>query len=1065
MHRLRGLDPDTNPGLTWLGKRLAAQDTTPDAVVHNELQRQGARNVTTRNIITSMRLISGIDWIEVFEGICLVDGVLAAGSNFLDMDFPTRNLYRSAIEQLARGSTYTEIDIAQRAVSDAKCQISTNTDAVDRRKGDPGYYLIGGGRAKFEAAIDFTPSLHARLVQWNQKLGIAGYGSVVVGVASAFVAVPLFALGEMGLGTGWLIALCLFGAVPASDAAVASVNRLATWVFGPTLLPALELRGGVPVHLRTLVVVPVLLTSLKAIAEHISRLEVHHLASQDGEVHFALLSDWVDSDTEMRDDDGILLNAAIEGIGELNRRYGPASGGDRFLLFHRRRLWNEGERKWIGWERKRGKLHELNRLLRGAVDTTFIDMSAMPRALLTTFRYVVTLNSDTMLPRDTIRRLIGKMAHPLNEPRLDPALGRVVDGYAVLQPQVTPSLPVGRDSSIFQRIFSSMDGVDPYAAAISDVYQDLFGEGSYSGKGIYDIDAFEAALAGRVQESTLLSHDLFEGMFARAGLTTDIEVVEEFPSRYSVSVLRQHRWARGDWQLLPSIVKGGAQNINASLMRDAIPAIGLWKMLDNLRRTLSAPAAVLALLVGWMLPFTAALAWTLFVTATIVLPTMLSVGPTLVPRRSTTTLRSYIGAIGSALTHALTLSTFTIVLLAHQACLMGDAIVRTMVRITLTRQHLLEWVPAAQAANGPEVGIAGSYRQMAGAPIVGICTAVAALSGDERAWLLAVPFAVLWIASPAAAWWASLSSLTSRQLALSDLEAQTLRLIARRTWRFFETFVTPADHMIPPDNFQEDPQPVLARRTSPTNLGLYLLSVVNARDFGWIGLTETVERLEATFATMGSLARFRGHFYNWYDTADLHPLEPRYISTVDSGNLAGHLIALANACRGWKDVPTDAGFTLVGALDALDLARHAASSLSPVDQHPNSTERNLLDALTELVDAAGLATTDQRPMQPVLCGLDSAAKAAVDLARTIATERGDDAGADMLFWVEAVRRSIESNRRDLYRGSEKASDLEERLSALERVARALALAMDFRFFAQSRSKAALDWILGPRRCA
>ena len=339
---------------------------------------------------------------------------------------------------------------------------------------------------------------------------------------------------------------------------------------------------------------------------------------------FALLSDWTDSATESAPGDDELLGAAAEGIARLNRRYGPAPDGERFLLLHRRRLWNEGEGKWIGWERKRGKLHELNRLLRGATDTTFLAVGGRPPVVPAGVRYVITLDADTRLPRGAARRLVGKMAHPLNRPRLDPRTGRVVEGYAVLQPRVTPSLPIGREGSLFQRVFSGPGGMDPYAFAVSDVYQDLFGEGSYTGKGIYDVDVFEAALAGRIPESTLLSHDLLEGIFARAGLVSDIEVVEEFPSRYDVAAARQHRWARGDWQLLPWIF-GRGRDASGDPARRAIPLIGRWKMLDNLRRTLSAPATFLALVAGWMLPLAAAAVWTAFVLATLALPALLPV--------------------------------------------------------------------------------------------------------------------------------------------------------------------------------------------------------------------------------------------------------------------------------------------------------------------------------------------------------------------------------------------------------------------------------------------------------
>ena len=382
---------------------------------------------------------------------------------------------------------------------------------------------------------------------------------------------------------------------------MALVNRGVTFFVRPVPLPGLELRGGVPESLRTLVAVPTLLTTPKDIEEQVERLEIHHLASPEGDLHFALLSDWIDADVDRAEGDEELVAVARDGIERLNRRYGPAPAGPRFLLLHRRRVWNESERRWIGWERKRGKLHELNRLLRGAADTTFMDIGGVAPSPPQNIRYVVTLDSDTRLPRDTVRRLIGKMAHPLNRPRFDAERGAIVEGYAVLQPRVTPSLPNGGEGSLFQRVFSSSSGIDPYAAAVSDVYQDLFGEGSYAGKGIYDLDAFESVLSDRAPDSTLLSHDLFEGTFARAGFASDVEVVDDFPSRYDVSARRHHRWARGDWQLLPWILGFAGKGGRAQSVKDELPRIGRWKMIDNLRRTLSAPACVLALAIGWTL--------------------------------------------------------------------------------------------------------------------------------------------------------------------------------------------------------------------------------------------------------------------------------------------------------------------------------------------------------------------------------------------------------------------------------------------------------------------------------
>ena len=443
-----------------------------------------------------MRLISDVDWTELFERVSLVDDVFKAGSAFEDMDFRTRNLYRNAVEHLARGCELTELEVAHTAVETARRALGANADGGDARLADPGYYLIAGGRVGFEAAIGFRPSLKAWPGRAYRALGIGGYVSAGTFVAAGVLAVPLSVAALSGVEWRWLLLLGILGFVPAIDLAVAVVNYIVTRGFRATLLPALELRGGVPADLRTLVAVPTLLTSLKDIEEQIGRLEIHYLASAQGELHFALLSDWRDAPSEHVDGDEELLAAAKEGIARLNQRYGPAPGGDRFLLLHRRRVWNEGEGCCMGWERKRGKLCELNRVLRGAKDTTFLAPPTVPKNV----RYVITLDADTRLPRETVGRLIGKMAHPLNRPRLDAGLGRVVEGYGILQPRVTPALPVGREGSLFLRVFSSATGIDPYAAAVSDVYQDLFGEGSYTGKGIYDVDAFEAALHGRVPE-------------------------------------------------------------------------------------------------------------------------------------------------------------------------------------------------------------------------------------------------------------------------------------------------------------------------------------------------------------------------------------------------------------------------------------------------------------------------------------------------------------------------------------------------------------------------------------
>ncbi len=1045
VHRLRDQDPKITPAVKWLDERLALQDATADLTVHDVHRQQGAANVSVRNIITSLRQISDADWKQVFERLSLVDEVLEADSGFASMDFPTRTLYRNAIEELSRGADREELDVAGLAVLAAK-QASADAPATEReRRGDTGYILLSGGRRAFEKSIQYRPSVRSWATRVNRSAGIGGYLGAISVAAAILLAAPLLALFVAGVGLPLLGLLAVLGAVPAVDAAVAFVNRGVNAGFAATLLPALELADGVPADLRTLVAVPTLLTSPDGIEELAERLEIHYLASPEGDLHFALVTDWTDAASEHADGDDALVAVAAAAIARLNLRYGPAPGGMRFLLLHRRRVWNEGESKWLGWERKRGKLHELNRLLRGATDTTFIDVGSGVPTAPAGVRYVVTLDSDTRLPRDTVRRLIGKMAHPLNRPRLAADGRRVVEGYAVLQPRVTPSLPTGSEGSLFQRIFSSVSGIDPYASAVSDVYQDLFGEGSYAGKGIYDVDAFEAALGDRAPDSTLLSHDLFEGVFARAGLASDVEVVEEFPSRYDVGAVRHHRWARGDWQLLPWIFGRGPTPSGVAANATAVPAIGRWKMLDNLRRTLSAPAAVLALLVGWTLPFHLALIWTLFVVLTIAAPTLIPVLAAIPPRRPGVTLSSHVRALGHDAGVALALSGLTVTFLADQAVLMADAIGRTLWRLGVSRRHLLEWTPAAQATIGPRLDLTGFARRMAGAIVLGGVAVVVALTSRHGTWPLALPFAALWLASPAVARFVSLPPPAASRLPMTDAEARTLRRTARRTWRFFETFVTPADNALPPDNFQDDPAPEIAHRTSPTNIGLYLLSVACAREFGWIGTGQAIDRLEATLATVGRMQHMRGHLFNWYDTRDLRALEPRYISTVDSGNLAGHLIALANACKDWRERPFDAARRLSGVADALDMTRAECARLRDGRQTQTVTLHQLDEALAVIAADLRQATLSQVDGHAQLACLRANVDIMVDVASALAVERGDGPSAELLHWALAVPRSIESHLDDLAQ-SEQATRADcERLAALENTARSMALAMEFGF--------------------
>ena len=1033
--RLRDQDPDVTPALALLERRLAAEGLDATAAVHLEHQRQSGSNVTIRNIITSMRLISDIDWSDFFESVSLVDVVLRGDAGFAAMDFATRNLYRSAIEELARGSTLDEIQIARAAVDAA-----ASGAAASAREGESGYYLIAAGRLAFEAKIGYRAPLSWRPHRLVKRHGAGAYIAAVAVVALIALGFALHAV-DTGVDGAWRLALlALAGFVPAMDAAVALVNRAVARGIHASILPGLALREGVPADLRTLVVVPTLLTTSATVDAQVGRLEVHFLSSPQAEVYFALLTDWSDAAEERTPSDERLLQSAIRGIDRLNARHRATAGGDRFILLHRRRVWSAGQRRWMGWERKRGKLHELNRLLRGATDTTFQDVDGRPPIVPPGVRFVITLDADSRLPRETVRRLIGKLAHPLNRPRFEAVAGRVVEGYAVLQPRVSPSLPCGSEGSLFQRIVSSAAGIDPYAAAVSDVYQDLFGEGSYTGKGIYDVDAFEAALCGRVADGTLLSHDLFEGIFARAGLASDVEVVDEFPARFDVADARQHRWARGDWQLLPWLF--GRRHVHgATCGHDPLPLIGRWKIADNLRRTLSAPAGFLALVIGWTLPAHAACIWTGFVLATIAVPTLLPVIAEILPRRADIMPRSHVLALGMDLWRALRRIGLQIVMLPQQAALMSDAIVRTLFRVFVSHRHLLEWVTAAQASLSDRLDLPSAYRRMSGGILLAVAAAWLLGFFVHGSWWFAAPFLAVWLAAPAVAVWISRTPAQPGRLSLTESQAMELRCVARHTWRFFETFVTADDQMLPPDNFQEDPRPALARRTSPTNLGLYLLATTSARDFGWISTEEAVDRLEATVATMGRLQRCRGHFYNWYDTQDLRPLFPHYVSSVDSGNLAAHLVTLANALRDWQTDPRLQRVRTAGVEDAASLAQAAWEALPNRDAVQDATFRGLLDQLRTDLRGVGRAGD-------VTASSDAAAVRARQLthaARPLVDAHPAGACEELLFWLQAVERSIDGICHELGRLPEADAALGDRMSALTATVLAMAGDMDFGF--------------------
>jgi cyclic beta-1,2-glucan synthetase len=1031
VHRLGDGTGDLGCARQWLSDQLAQRNLTSEDVVRQEHHSIAATNNSVRHIIRSMRVMPDVDWPDFFESVSRVDVAFNVNPSFSEMDFATRNAYRNEIERLARSAPEPEWAIAQCAVRMAECL------PKNAKTRDPGYFLLGKGRRALEAEIGFRRRWRDMPAAITQKGGLPGYITSVMFLALAFIALPALALVGQNVPSSVLIVLVLAGFLPAFDLAVAIINQAIAFEIQPQIIPGLELAQGVPVIGRTLIAVPALLSDSDSIDVLINRLEIHHLATQQDNVFYALVTDWTDSQTETADADAALLNRARVGIARLNRLHpGLTVDEERFYLFHRCRTWCCGESTWMGWERKRGKLHELNRLLRGATDTSFIAGNAPVIDHPPMIKYVLTLDADTRLPRDAVRRLAGKMLHPLNRPVYSAAEQRVVDGYGLLQPRVSPSLPTAEDASLYQRLFSSAGGIDAYAGAISDVYQDLFGEGSFAGKGIYDIDAFEAATSGRFPENAILSHDLIEGLYARAGLASDVEIIEEFPSRYDVARAREHRWVRGDWQLLPWIITGRADFSIARHRgeRDHLKALGRWKMIDNLRRSLTPLSIIVALVIGWHLPLPAAAVWTAFIATSIGIPTFLAIAANLAGNSNNTTQKSHFAALGGDALLAVAQSSLQLTLVADKAYAMMDAVVRTLYRVFVSRKKLLEWTTAAQAKSMAAATVAAYYKRMLGGVLTGmVALGLVALSGSDGI-QVALPVVALWLASPAIARWVSFQPAGIQREILTKDNSRKLRCIGRRTWLFFEEFVTAEEHFLPPDNFQEEPRPAVAHRTSPTNIGLYMLSTVSAHDFGWISVLETAERLEQTLRALGDLARFKGHFYNWYDTRTMAVLEPRYVSAVDSGNLAGHLLAAAIACREWaKDVgPNPASKD--GIADSMALLN---GSLSISCRSP------AVRIAFQILESTVTMATPGDANAPVHT-LDWAEVLTAALRLSDLLEH-DQAAPVAYAYARAVGRTADSHMRYGLLKADDVRALRRRLTAIADSADYMALSMDFSF--------------------
>ena len=980
--RLQGQGIDLALPLTWIEQRLAEGGWTSKELVQSENQQQAADQVSMSNSIGSLRFLGAMDWRVFVETLSVVEQALRQdpGGVYSKMDFSTRDLYRHVVEEIAKSSQQSESQVARQAIQLAG--EGAARQGGDDRVAHVGFYLIDKGLAELERTVERRRSPFVALCRVSRRFPLLLYVGTIL-LITALTTGSFLAKAQADGSSGWMLGVIgILSLLGASHLAIALVNWLATLLVRPQPLPRLDFSEGMPREFSTLVVVPTMLTSPQNIAALIEALEVRFLANRDENLHFGLLTDFPDAHEETLPKDEPLVNLARQGIEALNEKY-RSSQGDIFFLFHRPRRWNPIERIWMGYERKRGKLADLNALLRGGSGECFsVVVGAM--AALAGVKYVITLDTDTQMPRDSAWQLVGAMAHPLNRPRFDEDKQRVCEGYGILQPRVAVSLP-GTNRSRDARLWGSDPGIDPYTHAVSDVYQDLFHEGSFIGKGIYEVDAFERALNGRFPENRILSHDLLEGCYARAGLLSDVQLYEEYPSRYSADVSRRYRWIRGDWHiarwLLPGVPGPGPQ-----LQKNPLSGLSRWKIFDNLRRSLVSAAMTLLLLLGWMV-LPSAWFWTLSVIAIILIPPLFAALLGMAQKPGDMLLGQNLTAIGRSASRQLAQAAFTLVCLPYEAYFSLDAIIRTGVRILITHKRLLEWNPSGDGERPGRSDLVASFQAMWIAPLIALVAAIYLAFSKPAALMVAGPILGLWFASPVIAWWIS-RPLTRRAPRLTADQTRFLQKISRKTWAFFETFVGPEDHWLPPDNYQEHPADRVAHRTSPTNMGLALLANLAAYDFGYISAGRLVERTANALQTMSTLERHRGHFYNWYDTQSLQPLLPIYISTVDSGNLAGHLLTLRAGLLALPDNQILGARWLDGLSHTLRIIVDTAGGAAPAP---------LAQLQKDLASAADSRPTTLAAVQ--LC-LDRLATSAENLVRSL----NADSEGQVNWWAHALAR-------------------------------------------------------------
>ncbi|MCF8058785.1 MAG: hypothetical protein K9K67_05785 [Bacteriovoracaceae bacterium] len=1040
-HELHTRRKEFLPVCEFIDQYLAKRNLNIDEVVHSEHKFQASAQTSVSNAILSMKLLSSTDWHNFFESLSLVEPILEQDpvGAYHTMDFASRDQYRNAIERIHKKTGYGEINIAKEAMALALDSYRNNDE--DTAKHHVGYYLVKEGIREIEKKIKYKLTIKEWIKRFILDNPAMFYLGLLIISMCLIIAPTIIYVHGINSSPLWPILIVFLTIIPASDSCLNLLNLFLTYLIGPSLLPKIDLQKGIPDNAKTFVVIPTIVESVDGLSRLFEDLEIRFLGNQDKNLFFAILSDYSDADAKNISTDEEVLRSLRKGIENLNDKY--ANGQSKFYLFHRERLWNPKENKWMGWERKRGKIHEFNRFLKQNGEASFV-AHPVHTPFFSDIEYVITLDTDTKLPRNSARKLLGTILHPLNKPQFNEDLGIVTKGYSILQPRISIN-PESSDRSIFSKIFSGYTGIDPYTTAVSDSYQDLFLEGIYTGKGLYVVKSFERSLQNRCPENKLLSHDLFEGLFARAALVSDIEFLDDYPFHYESFAKRSHRWIRGDWQIINWIFSKVPDSGN-NLITNPLSLISRWKIFDNLRRSLVAPTTLLWLILSWIILPGAPLLWTFIILTVLALPLYAHTASSFFKHPRNLPFTEHLLGILEDIKINLIQLGLTIITLPYQSYLHLDAIFRSLYRVFISKRNLLEWKAAAKVEMDILKGSSFFLSVAKYSWFFSLIILFFVLKFNPYSIYVAGIFLFAWFFSP------FILSHISKEIPKSTFKINVedkdlVREIAIRTWNFFENFVIELENWLPPDNFQQDPEEVVAHRTSPTNMGLYLLSCCSAYHFGYIGPLATINRLRQTLDVMQGLPRCFGHFYNWYDTRSLRPLEPEYVSTVDSGNLAGHLLAIKQACLEIREDPVRSSFLLSGLNDITRIIQSEIKKLSNViiESTPNYSLKNSANKIQQMINS--LNDKDILQCMGIFDELLSDINIFLNELSKISREHSDSHYKSLFTWSNKLSVRIEEIMMEIHYFSieSNATHFKERCVEINVICNDLFSKMDFTF--------------------